>query len=166
MILLDNRQDKIEISEELENNIKKMIDFTLKEEKLIIDYEVSVIFVDNNQIKKLNNEFRGIDRETDVLSFPMLEYEKGKVYKQLYTDYDFSDYDFDDGKLVLGDIALSLEKADEQSKEFGHSFQREVCYLLIHSVLHLLGYDHIDEEDKVVMRKNEEYILNKFNINR
>lgn len=166
MILLDNRQNKIEISEELENNIKKMIDFTLREEKLIIDYEVSVIFVDNNQIKKLNNQFRGIDRVTDVLSFPMLEYEKGKVYKQLYTDHVFSDYDLDDGKLVLGDIALSLEKAMEQSKEFGHSFQREVCYLLIHSVLHLLGYDHIDEEDKVVMRKNEEYILNKFNINR
>ena len=166
MILLDNRQNKIEISEGLENNIKKMIDFTLREEKLIIDYEVSVIFVDNNQIKKLNNQFRGIDRVTDVLSFPMLEYEKGKVYKQLYTDHVFSDYDLDDGKLVLGDIALSLEKAMEQSKEFGHSFQREVCYLLIHSVLHLLGYDHIDEEDKVVMRKNEEYILNKFNINR
>lgn len=166
MILLDNRQNKIEISEELENNIKKMIDFTLREEKLIIDYEVSVIFVDNNQIKKLNNQFRGIDRITDVLSFPMLEYEKGKVYKQLYTDHVFSDYDLDDGKLVLGDIALSLEKAMEQSKEFGHSFQREVCYLLIHSVLHLLGYDHIDDEDKVVMRKNEEYILNKFNINR
>lgn len=166
MILLDNRQNKIEISEELETNIKKMIDFTLKEEKLVIDYEVSVIFVDNDKIKKLNSQFRGIDRVTDVLSFPMLEYEKGKVYKQIYIDHQFNDYDLDDGKLVLGDIALSLEKAMEQSKEFGHSFQREVCYLLIHSVLHLLGYDHIDEEDKAVMRKNEEYILNKFNINR
>ncbi|MDF2883498.1 MAG: hypothetical protein K0R54_4055 [Clostridiaceae bacterium] len=166
MVLLDNRQNKIEITEELEANIKEMIDFTLNEEELKIDYEISVIFVDNNQIKKLNKQFRSIDRVTDVLSFPMLEYEKGKVYKQIYIDHVFNDYDLDDGKLVVGDIALSLEKAMEQSKEFGHSFQREVCYLLIHSVLHLLGYDHIDEEDKTIMRKNEEYILNKFNINR
>lgn len=166
MVLLDNRQNKIEITEDLENNIKKMIDFTLKEEKLKVDYEISVIFIDNDEIKKLNKKFRNIDRVTDVLSFPMLEYDKGKVYKQIYLNHIFNDYDLDNGKLVLGDIALSLERAMEQSNEFGHGFQREVCYLLIHSVLHLLGYDHMDEEEKAIMRKNEEYILNKFNLNR
>lgn len=166
MIFIDNRQINIELSKENEEILREIIDYTLKDEKVIIDYEISVIFIDNNMIKELNLEYRNIDKETDVLSFPMLEYTPKKVYKDLYIDFSFTDDYFDDGKLILGDIALSLEKAEEQSKEYGHSFIREVCYLTIHSVLHLLGYDHMEEDEKLMMRNREEEILEKFNIKR
>lgn len=84
----------------------------------------------------------------------------------MYKGYEFSQSDFDGEELVLGDIVLSLEKALEQSLEFNHSFEREASYLVVHSVLHLLGYDHMEEEDKVIMRKREEEILNELNITR
>ncbi|MFL0247412.1 rRNA maturation RNase YbeY [Candidatus Clostridium stratigraminis] len=164
MILIDNRQNNIILKKQEEEILKEIIDYTLKEEGVNIDYEVSVIFVDNTNIRELNLEFRNIDRETDVLSFPMLEYTPKKVYKDLYIDYHFTVDYFDEKRLLLGDIALSLEKAKEQSEEFGHSFIREICYLTIHSLLHLLGYDHIEEDDKLKMRMREEEILGRFNI--
>lgn len=164
MIFLDDRQTKIENTRELEDILTNIIDYALKEEKVNIDYEVSIIFIDNEQIKELNKNFRNIDKETDVLSFPMLEYPAQKVYKDVYEDYSFEYSDLNEGRLVLGDIALSLEKAEEQSKDYGHSFLREAAYLTIHSVLHLLGYDHMEETEKTLMRKREEEILEKFNI--
>lgn len=166
MIYVDNRQEKIEVSEILIENLKKVIEFTLREEEVDVECEVSLLFVDNEEIREINNETRSIDRETDVLSFPMLEYQDKKVFKQLYKNYEFSQSDFDGNELVLGDIVLSLEKALEQSKEFNHSYEREASYLVVHSVLHLLGYDHMEEEDKVIMRSREEEILNKLNITR
>lgn len=166
MIFIDNRQSKIEVSDEIEKNIVNIIEYALQEEKVNIPCEVSIIFVDNEKIKEINNENRNIDKVTDVLSFPMLDYEKGKVFKDIYKDFNFSYVDLDDGSLVLGDIVLSLEKAKEQSLEFNHSFIREVIYLTIHSVLHLLGYDHMEEDEKSVMRKREEQILEKFHLTR
>lgn len=164
MIFIDNRQNKVEFTKDLEDCLVNIIDYTLKEEQVNIDYEISVVFIDNEQIKEINKDFRNIDRETDVLSFPMLEYPHLKVYKDVYKNYQFDDSFLDEGKLVLGDIAISLEKAREQSVEYGHSFLREVVYLAIHSVLHLLGYDHMNDDEKPIMRKREEEILNKFNI--
>ncbi|MBE1303948.1 rRNA maturation RNase YbeY [Clostridium botulinum] len=166
MIYIDNRQNKIKVNEELENKIKEIIDYALKEEKVNIDYEISVVFIDNNSIKEINKDYRNIDKATDVLSFPMLDYEEGEVFKDIYLNYEFDESDLDEGNLVLGDIALSLEKAEEQSKEFGHSFLRETSYLTIHSVLHLLGYDHMEEDKKVIMRQREEEILKSFNLHR
>jgi len=166
MIFIDNRQDKIEVSPELETTIKDVIEYTLKEEELIIDNEVSVIFIDNEEIKKINLKHRGIDKVTDVLSFPMLDYPGSKVFKDVYVNYNFDQSDLYDNKLVIGDVALSLEKATEQSEEFGHTFIRECAYLTVHSVLHLLGYDHIEENEKNVMRKREEEILSNFKISR
>ncbi|AGK97082.1 rRNA maturation RNase YbeY [Clostridium pasteurianum] len=166
MIFIDNRQDKIDFSSENEKTIKDIIDYSLKEEGVNMPYEISVILIDNREIEEINGEMRGIHKITDVLSFPMLEYPEGKVYKQVYGENKFEEIFLDEGMIVLGDIALSLEKAKAQSIEFDHSFIRECAYLTIHSVLHLMGYDHIKEEDKVVMRKREEEILNKFNINR
>ncbi len=166
MIFLDNRQDKIEMTEDLENKIEDIIEYTLKEEGVNIPFEISIIFIDNKEIRKINKEQRDIDKATDVLSFPMLDYEDGKIFKEMYLDYEFDFCDLNEGNLVLGDMALSLEKAAEQAEEYGHSFIREVMYLVVHSILHLLGYDHMEEEDKVLMRKREEEILNKFNINR
>ena len=166
MIYIDDRQDEIKVNEEFENKIKEIIDYALKEERVNIDYEISVVFIDNNSIKEINKDYRNIDKVTDVLSFPMLDYEEGKVFKDIYLNYEFDESDLDEGNLVLGDIALSLEKAEEQSKEFEQSFLRETCYLTIHSVLHLLGYDHIKEDEKAIMRQREEEILKNFNLQR
>ena len=166
MIYVDNRQEKIEADEKLVDLLKNVIEFALKEEEVDVNCEVSLLFVDNDEIREINNETRGIDRTTDVLSFPMLDYEDKKVFKEMYKNYEFSQSDFDGEELVLGDVVLSLERALEQSKEFNHSFEREASYLVVHSILHLLGYDHMEEDDKVIMRKREEEILNKLNITR
>lgn len=164
MIYIDNRQEKVDFSKEDEQIIRNVIDYALKEEKLNADYEISVILIDNEEIRKINSRMRKIDRATDVLSFPMLEYPEKKVYKDVYEKYKFNDSFLNEGRLVLGDIALSLEKCREQSIEFNHSFIRECAYLTVHSVLHLLGYDHMTDSDKVIMRKREEEILSKFNL--
>ena len=164
MLYIDDRQEKIKPTEELIDKIKATIDFALKEEGVKVPYQISLLFVDNEEIRKINRENRSIDRETDVLSFPMLDYEKDKVYKDMYLYYDFDETFMDGDELVLGDIVLSLEKALEQSKEYNNSFERETSYLVIHSVLHLLGYDNIKKEEKKIMRNEEEKILSKMNI--
>ncbi|MFT8348646.1 rRNA maturation RNase YbeY [Clostridium saccharoperbutylacetonicum] len=166
MIYVDNRQDILDVKEEFVGKLKNVIEFALKEEQVNIQCEVSLVLVDNSDIKEINKDTRGIDKETDVLSFPMLEYENKKVFKEMYLDYKFLPSDFDGDELVLGDIVLSLEKAMEQSKEYNHSYEREAAYLVVHSVLHLLGYDHMEDEDKKIMRNREEEILNKLNITR
>ena len=166
MIFVDNRQEKISISEVTIKQLENTILFALKEEEVNVPCEVSLLFVDNEEIKEINNETRGIDRATDVLSFPMLDYPEGKVFKEVYKNREFDETFLDGEDLVIGDVVLSLEKALEQSKEFNHSFEREACYLVVHSVLHLLGYDHMEDEEKKVMRKREEEILNKLNITR
>lgn len=166
MIYVDNRQDKIKVTDEFIKKLENVINFALKEEEVSIECEISMLFVDNEEIRNINNETRGIDRATDVLSFPMLDYEDKKVFKEIYK-YNNFDVTFMDGEeLVLGDIVLSLERALEQSKEYNHSFEREACYLVVHSVLHLLGYDHMEDEDKRIMRKREEEILGKLDITR
>lgn len=166
MILTENRQNKIEIGEEFIDKLEAVIDYALKAEEMDKEYELSVIFVDNHQIREINREFRDIDRETDVLSFPMLEYPEHSIYREIYLNKILDSSYYDEDKLVIGDMALSLEKALEQSKDYGHSFERETAYLTVHSVLHLLGYDHMEEEDKIKMRKREEEILNSLNIMR
>jgi len=166
MILMDNRQNKFSVTIELKESIKEIADYTLKHEGVNCEYEVSLIFIDNKEIKRLNGEFRNIQSVTDVLSFPMLDYPSGSIFKETYLSDKLEDDMLDDGKLVLGDIAISLERAKEQCDEYGHSFLREVCYLTVHSLLHLLGYDHIEDSQKRVMRKREEEILNAFNIAR
>lgn len=166
MIYVDNRQEKIKVTDEFVEKLENVINFALKEEEVSVDCEISMLFVDNEEIREINNETRGIDRATDVLSFPMLDYQDKKVFKEMYKDNNF-DITFMDGEeLVLGDIVLSLERALEQSREYNHSFERESFYLVVHSVLHLLGYDHMEEDDKKIMRKREEDILGKLYITR
>lgn len=149
-IILDDRQDKISVSEELIDKIKDIILECLDYEGYDYSYEVSLSFVDNKEIQELNREFRVIDRATDVLSFPLL------------TD----EFDIELEEESLGDIVISLERALEQSLEYDHSFEREVCFLVCHSMFHLLGYDHDTDENTKEMREKEEYILNKLNITR
>ncbi|MBM7833694.1 rRNA maturation RNase YbeY [Clostridium sardiniense] len=166
MIYVDNRQDKIEVTDEFIKKLESVIEFALKEEEVYIDCEISMLFVDNEEIRDINNETRGVDRATDVLSFPMLDYDNKKVFKEMYKGNNFDATFMDGEELVLGDIVLSLERTLEQSKEYNHSFEREACYLVVHSVLHLLGYDHMEDEDKKIMRRREEEILGKLDITR
>ncbi len=159
-ILIENAQDKEEISEKTEATIKECIEYTLKYEKCDFDAEVSVTFVDDEQIHSLNLSERAIDRPTDVLSFPFLEFdEKGNILD--------SDFDYNDGFLMLGDIVISAERAKAQAEEYGHSFLREMAFLTVHSMLHLLGYDHVDDEEgeRIMFAKQEE-ILRNLNIKR
>ncbi|MGL5615403.1 MAG: rRNA maturation RNase YbeY [Sarcina sp.] len=166
MIYVDNRQNKFEITEDFQKNLMKTIEFALKEEEVDKPCEISLVFVDNEEIREINNQTRGMDKATDVLSFPMLDYPEDEVYKDAYKGYNFNESFYDGDELVLGDIVLSLERAEEQRVEYNHSFERECSYLVVHSVLHLLGYDHMEGVEKIKMRNREEEILSKLNITR
>lgn len=166
MINIENEQTMVTVDVELEKSIRESIMYTLENQGFKHQVEVNVLLVDNEAIRAINQETRAIDSETDVLSFPMIEYEEGKTYKDLYLKHKFGPQFYDGEDLVLGDVVISMEKALEQSIDFGHSLKREVCYLTVHSILHLLGYDHMDEEDKSKMRAAEEEILGSLEITR
>jgi probable rRNA maturation factor len=145
MIYFMNDQSSFEITYKLKMLVRKAILATLDYEGVDIDCEVSVTFTDNEGIRALNREYRNIDRATDVLSFPQVNYDEGE--KLMEGD-------------MLGDIVLSLERAREQAAEFGHSFERECAFLCAHSTLHLLGYDHeISDEDDADMRRRQSEIM-------
>lgn len=156
----ENMQEKIEISDEIIKNITLSLEKALETEEFEDDCEISLSFVDNEEIKELNKETRNKDAVTDVLSFPMLEQEDDGTLI-IY------DEDIVDGYVLLGDIVISAERALEQSEEFGHSFLREICFLAVHSILHLLGYDHerSEEEEKLQFEK-QEAILSSLGITR
>jgi len=159
-VLIDNRQNIIEITPEMENFINKVIKAVLEFEKFDVDYEVSISFVDNVEIKELNRQYRSIDAPTDVLSFPLLEFERNGNNEPVIKDV------LIDTEISFGDIVISTEKVIEQSKEYGHSQERELAFLLVHGMLHLLGYDHMQESDEKIMFKKQEEILNMLNIKR
>lgn len=156
MVIYANEQEKYEITNEIENMIESCVKESLLVHGITDDVEISVLFTDNEGIKEINRDMREIDKETDVLSFPQYEFtELGVIEKEEW-----------ESEIVLGDIVLSLEKAEEQAEEFGHSFERETGYLTVHSMLHLLGYDHMIDSDKEIMRKKEEEILEKIGLTR
>ena len=134
--------------------IRKCIQSTLEAEGIDVDCEINVLVTNDRGIRAINNASRNIDKATDVLSFPMFQLEAGNPPQ------DWEDYlDAETDLCPLGDMCISLERATAQAKEFGHSVKREVGYLTIHSMLHLLGYDHLDEgEQKKQMREREEAI--------
>ena len=148
MIYFTDEQDKFPISYKLKMLIRRAVIASLHYEGFEADAEVSVSFVDNARIQEINREFRNIDKPTDVLSFPLIDY--GEL------DYPAAN----EPEQSLGDIVLSLERASEQAAEFGHSFEREVAFLTVHSMLHLLGYDHVnsDEEDAEMRRRQREIL--------
>lgn len=143
-VIITNEQDKIEIPIDWEEKINRVAAICLREEQMPEETEVDLLFVDNETIREMNREYRDKDAATDVLSFPMYE----------------ADEEIDDEEEILfGDIVISLERAQEQCEEYGHSLEREVMYLLVHGLLHLAGYDHMEEEDKKEMRAQEEKLL-------
>ena len=134
--------------------IKAAAVHALQAEKIDADCIISVMLTDGEGIRRVNREFRGIDKETDVLSFPLNELEPGRFNAAL------CEREPDSGAVLLGDMMISLPRCEEQGIEFGHGFDREIQYLTVHSVLHLLGYDHVDEGPmKAQMRAREKEIL-------
>lgn len=138
-------ETEIELSEELESLIVKASEKVLVYEDFDIEGEVSVLFVNDQRIKELNKEYRNKDTVTDVLSFPQYD--------------SIIENGVNDPFIYLGDVVISLEQAQRQADEFGHSLEREIVYLTVHSMLHLFGYDHMTEEDKSVMRAKEKQVL-------
>lgn len=158
--IIENEQDKLEFTPELDSIMQKAISMTLDTVGGgDTDFEVSILITDNDGIQKLNKEYRSIDSATDVLSFPILEFDNDGVMIEESGDYDG---DF----LLLGDIVISLERAKAQSVEYGHSLEREVGFLTVHSTLHLLGFDHMEEPYASIMRGREKEILEKMNLTR
>ncbi|MCF2596510.1 rRNA maturation RNase YbeY [Pseudoflavonifractor phocaeensis] len=151
----------VEVPEGLTGRMEAVISAALEAEGVGLPCEINVLLTDDEGIHQVNLDMREVDRATDVLSFPMFELEpgvppEGEEYLDPATEL-----------CPLGDMCISLERAEAQAKEFGHSLEREVCYLTVHSVLHLLGYDHLDEGPmKAQMRTREEAILGKLGITR
>ena len=153
-IYFTNEQDKRKIGLRLKLLIRKAVIGALRYEKFTLPASVSVTFTDNEGIRAFNREYREIDKATDVLSFPMYDFRNGEEPEE-------------GERVCLGDIVLSLERAEEQAEEFGHSFEREAAFLTVHSVLHLLGYDHLlSEEDDIDMRKRQKDIMNEIGLPR
>lgn len=200
-VLITNEQDKIQAGQDIEELVRSAVAASLEYMGVDRDAEISVLFTDNENIRELNREHRGIDRATDVLSFPMYEFDKDGEMIDEYRGYgldnendiddesgadDSSDknglgyksdeyYAYDENEeygdqfedeLCLGDIVISLERAAEQAKEYGHSFEREVAFLTVHSMLHLLGYDHMTPEDEEEMFGHQKKIMEKLGISR
>lgn len=122
------------------------------------DTEVNVLLTDNEQIQEINRDNRGIDRPTDVLSFPMIEFQKPEAF-EIVEEHPEDYFNSDTGELLLGDIVISMDKVYEQAQEFGHSPERELAFLVAHSMLHLSGYDHEEEEERLLMEAKQEEIL-------
>ena len=134
--------------------IKKAVKMALDAEGIDVPCIISVMLTDDEGIQTVNREFRDVDRATDVLSFPLNELSPGEF------DEDMCERDMDSGAVMLGDMMISIPRCEEQGEEFGHGYKREIMYLTVHSVLHLLGYDHIDEgEMKAQMRAREKAIM-------
>lgn len=148
----------IEEKKEYEELIKKVITKCFEEEKLLdTNLYISITLTNPENIQRTNKQYRNIDKETDVLSFPMFEKEE---IKQILSQKEHMVED------VLGDIMISVERVKEQAREYEHSFERELAYMLVHGFYHLMGYDHIEEKDKEKMRSKEEKILQDLNITR
>lgn len=142
---IDNRQSKYEVTRGLESLIEKVILESLKVEGLEGDFEVSISLVENKEIRELNRAYRNVDSITDVLSFSMED-------------------DFDFASRVLGDIIISIERAEEQALEYGHTLEREIAYLTCHSMFHLMGYDHMEDDEKSEMRVKEKQVMKNLKI--
>ena len=146
-LLLDNRSGQ-QLDERKVELMEKAALSALEYENFDTKCEISLSVVNNSEIKEINGQFRGIDRETDVLSFPQLTFAQGEYIARNEKE-----------EIILGDIIISLEKAEAQAVEYGHSLERELCFLVVHSMLHLLGYDHINSDEEKVMFQKQEEIL-------
>jgi probable rRNA maturation factor len=161
MIEIVNEQSNFDIDENIHQIVIKAINQTMECEGINIPFEVSVVITDNIGIKSINKKYRKIDNDTDVLSFPLIE-----GVDRIKNFEDEENVNPETGEVMLGDIILSIEKALHQANEYDHSPMREIAFLIVHSSLHLLGYDHIKENDRKKMRDREERILSMIGLTR
>lgn len=157
MEIVELSYDGIEENEEYRNLIQKVITKCFETENLLNKkIYINIILTIPENIRKINKQFRNIDKETDVLSFPMFEKQEiDNIVKKGSENQD-----------ILGDIMISIPKVENQAIEYNHSFERELAYMVVHGFYHLMGYDHMNDEEKEIMRKKEENVLNNLNINR
>lgn len=146
-----------------ENLARQIVDYCLNYAKFPYEAEVNLTLTDDCGIHSINLEHRGIDRPTDVLSFPMLSYTKAGDFSFLEDEND-DDFNPDTGEAILGDIVISVDKVKAQAKEYGHSELREYAFLITHSMLHLFGYDHMQEDEAAVMESKQKEILDNLGI--
>lgn len=142
---------------------KKVVEACLDYEECPYEAEVSILLTDDAQIKQINQEFRGIDAPTDVLSFPVIDYDIPGDFSNLeeaVADY----FHPESGELLLGDIVISLDRAKLQAEEYGHSLMRELAFLTTHSMFHLFGYDHMEEDERRIMEEKQNIVLDKLQI--
>ncbi|GMQ60044.1 rRNA maturation RNase YbeY [Vallitalea sediminicola] len=163
-IIINNNLEQ-NFSKEYENMINKVIDVSLDQEKCPYEVEISITITNNEEIRKINKEYRDMDKPTDVLSFPLIDFSEPSKFDDIDASSD-EWFDLDTGELMLGDIIISLERAKEQAKEYGHSLEREIGFLTAHSMLHLMGYDHIINEEEQVMNVKQQQILNEVGLKR
>ena len=156
---------KVEFEFDYKELADKVINYCMESQNFPYEAEINLTLTDNEGIHIINKEYRQIDRPTDVLSFPMLSYEKAGDFSFLSEENE-CDFNPDTGEVILGDIIISVDKVKEQAGEYGHSESREFAFLITHSMLHLFGYDHIEEEDAKIMEPLQEKILNELNIYR
>lgn len=147
-----------------EDYIHRVIEKAMDYEACPYEAEINVLITDNEQIQQINAENRGIDAPTDVLSFPMIEYETPADFDALEDMWEV--FHPETGELLLGDIVLSVDKIKSQAEEYGHSIERELSFLVAHSMLHLFGYDHMEEDERAVMEQKQREILEQLSITR
>lgn len=152
---IDFLDETNEVGEELISQLEKLLDFTAKKEEVEAGSELSITFVTNDRIQEINREYRGKDYPTDVISFALEEMGEGEI-----------EVSGSDIPRVLGDIIISIKKAHEQAEEYGHSFEREIGFLAVHGLLHLLGYDHENEKDEKIMFDRQRVILDEYGLQR
>lgn len=155
---------ELELDFDAEELIRQVIEAALDYEKCPYDITVNVVLTDNESIHEINKTYRDIDRPTDVLSFPMVSYETPGDFSAVEEDPD--NFDPDSGELMLGDIMISMDKVYEQAESYGHSRKRELGFLIAHSMLHLFGYDHMVDEERIDMEKRQSDILESINLTR
>ena len=162
MSLFIEEEGNIKLDFDTEEIAALVIDAALELADCPYEAEINLLLTENAQIHEMNLEQRGLDRPTDVLSFPMLEYETPGDFSHFESEEDC--FDPETGELLLGDIVISKEKVIAQAEEYGHSVKREYAFLIAHSVLHLSGYDHMEEEERIEMETLQREILNELNI--
>ena len=163
MSLLIEAEVEVKFDFDYEALAGRVVEFALDHEGFPYECEVNLTLTDNEGIHEINREYREIDNPTDVLSFPMLSYETAGDFSKLEEDYD-DNFNPDTGEIMLGDIIISVDKVFEQAESYGHSVEREFAFLILHSMLHLFGYDHMTPEEAAVMEEKQRSILNEMQI--
>ena len=162
MTLIFEEEGELRLDLPCEELATKVIEAALDYEECPYEVEVNLLLTMNDEIQEMNQNFRQIDRATDVLSFPMIDYEETGNFEFLEDVMDA--FHPESGELVLGDIVISKEKVISQAEEYGHSVEREYAFLIAHSMLHLFGYDHMEDEERIVMEAKQKEILEQLQI--